>query len=153
MTWYEKGLRFTCTQCGKCCKGPEPGFVWVTPDEIAALAKRLDMTEDEFGRRYLRRIGITFSLVERANHDCIFWDDEKGCTVYEDRPSQCRTFPFWPEFVIDRDAWRKIDWCPGKDKGRHYTKAEIERLAAGDGATGEKPEARSQKPEAKDSHL
>ncbi len=35
--WYQDGLAFTCTQCGKCCTG-DPGFVWVTDEEIAALA-------------------------------------------------------------------------------------------------------------------
>ncbi len=134
--WYRDGLRFTCTQCGKCCRGPEPGFVWVTDEEIAALAKRFGLSVDAFGLRFLRRIGARFSLVERANHDCIFWENGKGCTVYEDRPEQCRTFPFWPEFLETRDHWKKIDWCPGKDKGRHYPLEEIERLSGGDGSTG-----------------
>src|SRR5207248_8895996 len=34
--WYQDGLAFTCTRCGKCCTG-EPGFVWVTDDELAAI--------------------------------------------------------------------------------------------------------------------
>jgi Fe-S-cluster containining protein len=92
------------------------------------------MSVDAFGRLYLRRIGARYSLVERANHDCIFW--ENGCTVYEDRPEQCRTFPFWPEFIESEDAWSKIAWCRGKDQGRLYPKDEIEKLARGEGATG-----------------
>ncbi len=38
--WYQDGLRFTCTMCGKCCTG-DPGYVWVTDEELAALAKFL----------------------------------------------------------------------------------------------------------------
>lgn len=135
--WYEEGLRFTCQQCGKCCRGPEPGYVWVTPREIEALAKRLRMSVDAFGRLYLRRIGGRSSLVERANHDCIFWEEGKGCTVYEERPEQCRTFPFWPENLESRAAWKKLAWCRGTDEGRLYTTEEIERLSAGEGATSE----------------
>ena len=35
--WYRGGLRFSCTQCGKCCSGA-PGYVWVTKDEIEQIA-------------------------------------------------------------------------------------------------------------------
>ncbi len=132
--WYAEGLRFACQQCGKCCRGPEPGYVWVTEAEIEKLARRLGMSVDAFGKLYLRRIGGRYSLVERANHDCIFW--ENGCTVYEDRPEQCRTFPFWPEFIESKQAWGTIAWCRGKDQGKLYSKDEIEKLAGGEGATG-----------------
>src|SRR5204863_9053608 len=47
----EPGLRFKCTMCGNCCTGPE-GYVLVTDEEIAALAKRLGMTDREFFDRY-----------------------------------------------------------------------------------------------------
>ena len=67
----------------------------MTPPEIEAIAGFLGISIAEFGRRYLRRVGGSLSLTEKPNHDCIFWDD--GCTVYPVRPTQCRTFPFWPE--------------------------------------------------------
>ncbi|MBI3725252.1 YkgJ family cysteine cluster protein [bacterium] len=134
--WYASGLRFTCQQCGKCCRGPEPGYVWVSEDEIRALAKRLSMSVDSFGRAYLRRIGARFSLVERANHDCIFWKDGAGCTVYEQRPRQCRTFPFWEEFIETKEARESISWCKGKDSGRVYVAGEIQALARDEGETG-----------------
>jgi len=134
--WPGEGLRFTCQQCGICCRGPEPGYVWVNEAEIEALARRFELSLDAFGLRFLRRVGARFSLVERANHDCIFWEEGKGCTVYEDRPTQCRTFPFWPEFISSRSAWRRIEWCHGKDQGRLYSPEEIEKLSQGDGATG-----------------
>ena len=135
--WFKEGLRFTCQQCGNCCRGPEPGYVWVTEEEIHALAKRLGMTVDAFGRRYLRMIGSRYSLVERVNHDCVFWEEGKGCTVYEQRPTQCRTFPFWPEFIESKETWDTIIWCRGKDGGRRFERAEIEKLAGGEGATSE----------------
>ena len=37
--WYQQGLKFHCLGCGDCCTG-EPGYVWVTKAEIAALAAR-----------------------------------------------------------------------------------------------------------------
>ena len=89
--WYRKGLRFECSQCGDCCRGP--GFVWVDASEIAALAGFLEISEETFGRTYLRRVEGSTALIDNPHMDCIFWD--QGCTVYSARPKQCRTFPFW----------------------------------------------------------
>ncbi len=132
--WYSEGLRFSCRQCGRCCKGPEPGYVWVSEDEIRRLADHLHLTVEEFGARWLRRVGARYSIVEKPNHDCALWEDGKGCTVYEARPTQCRTFPFWPEFIVSRDKWRTIDWCQGKDSGRLYSRDEIDAASRGDAA-------------------
>jgi Fe-S-cluster containining protein len=135
LPWYGEGLRFSCQQCGNCCRGPEPGYVWVTDEEVAALAARLGLSLDQFGRLYLRRIGARLSLVERANHDCVFWEEGQGCTVYEQRPTQCRTFPFWSEITQSEQAWGRFSWCRGKNHGRLYSPAEIAELEQGRGET------------------
>ena len=41
--WYRDGLQFECTQCGNCCTG-DPGYVWVTPEEIKAIAAKDGIT-------------------------------------------------------------------------------------------------------------
>jgi Fe-S-cluster containining protein len=111
----------------------------MTPPEIEAVASFLGLTIDDFGRRYLRRIGRSLSLTEKPNHDCIFWDD--GCTVYEARPTQCRTFPFWPENLETEGAWEAVSrQCPGVGQGKHYELVEIRRLSGGAGATINGPE-------------
>ena len=116
--WYKDGLRFKCTQCGDCCTGA-PGFVWVNAAEIAAFAKRFDMPVDEFEKKYVRRVGIRKSLVEYDNGDCVFFDTEKRrCTVYEDRPRQCRTWPFWQSNVRTAETWAQTcEACPGSGTG------------------------------------
>ena len=133
--WYQDGLQFTCTQCGNCCGGA-PGFVWVSEDEIAALAERLGLSEASFRRRYTETVyrrGV--SLIEKADsHDCIFYDREKGCTVYEDRPQQCRTWPFWRSLIRDRDSWQSAAAdCPGMNQGVLHSQEHIESTAADDG--------------------
>ncbi len=130
--WYSDGLQFTCTQCGRCCTG-EPGYVWVTKAEVAALAAHLKMDLHAFGRRYLRRIGRRYSLVEKSNNDCVFYDG--GCTVYSVRPKQCRTYPFWPENLRSRTAWEEVaQECPGAGAGQLYPVEEIRRIVRGDSA-------------------
>ena len=135
--WYAGGLSFTCSGCGSCCRGE--GYVWMTPPEIEAIAGFLGLPITDFGRRYLRRVGGSLSLTEKPNHDCVFWDD--GCTVYEARPTQCRTFPFWPENLETPGAWEAVTHqCPGVGRGKHYELVEIRRLSRGGGATVSGPE-------------
>lgn len=124
--WYRDGLRFQCTQCGECCTGA-PGFVWVNKEEIEELAARLGIDVDEFERKYTRRIGIRTSLVEFPNGDCVFFDNQRRtCTVYEERPRQCRTWPFWHSNVRTVEAWKATcEVCPGCDKGPLYAAEQV----------------------------
>ncbi len=124
--WYGEGLRFECTQCGDCCTGA-PGFVWVNKEEIEALAARFQMTPADFEAKFVRKVGVRKSLVEFENGDCVFFDTEKrNCTVYEHRPRQCRTWPFWDSNVRNEETWRATcEACPGSGKGRLYTLSEI----------------------------
>lgn len=125
--WYRDGLSFTCTRCGACCTGA-PGYVWVTAEEIARLAESRGEPIDEFSRRYVRRVGSRYSLIEKPGGDCVFWDAKAGCTVYQARPTQCRTWPFWEENVETPEDWeRTTRACPGSGRGRLYTADEIIR--------------------------
>ncbi len=122
--WYADGLRFTCTQCGNCCTGP-PGVVWFDDEELQAMADLCDLTTDEFFKRYARRIGRRYSLEERKTrhgYDCIFLRrDEHGkalCSIYDVRPKQCRTWPFWPENLATAQEYhRAAERCPGMKRG------------------------------------
>ena len=125
--WYSEGLRFTCTQCGNCCSG-EPGYVWVDEDEIAAMAVELDIDVEEFESKFVRRVGTDKSLIEYPDGDCILLDpDSRRCTVYQSRPIQCRTWPFWDSTLKSKKAWKETcEVCPGSGVGQLYTFEEIE---------------------------
>ena len=61
--WYAEGLCFSCTYCGNCCSGA-PGYVWVAYQEIAALARALGLTTEQFETHHTRRVGSRQSLLE-----------------------------------------------------------------------------------------
>ncbi len=113
MPWYEKGLKFKCTECGKCCGGA-PGYVWLTNSDIQRLSEHLNISEDELIKKYCRQVGNRISLKERAvNYNCIFLVDSR-CSVYEGRPTQCRTYPFWGKNVASKRAWEETSLeCEG----------------------------------------
>jgi Fe-S-cluster containining protein len=127
LPWYNAGLKFECTQCGDCCTGA-PGFVWVNQAEIAALASVVRLEVDEFEDKYVRRVGVRKSLKEFPNGDCVFFDTQKrNCSVYEGRPRQCRTWPFWDSNLKTPEDWKHTcSVCPGSGKGRLYSIEEIE---------------------------
>ncbi len=132
--WYQKGLCFSCTQCGDCCRHEE-GYVWVTRPQVLKIGRFLGLDEETTMARYIRRVGRRLSLIEKANLDCIFWD--QGCTIYPVRPTQCRNYPFWPENLASPEDWEEVaSCCPGVGHGRRYDVEEICSLAKGRGETG-----------------
>ncbi len=134
--WFADGLRFECTGCGECCTGAS-GYVWVDETEATAIAARLDLSIDDFGRRYLRRVGARLSLVERPDGSCALLDPaSRRCTIYDDRPTQCRTYPFWRSIVADEEAWsREGTRCPGIGRGRRHDAEAIRTALRATGAT------------------
>jgi uncharacterized protein len=133
LPWYSGGLSFECTQCGNCCSGPSTGFVWVDESEWNAIAIAIGMSDrmDEFERKFTRRVGNRTSLVEYSDGDCIFLDPEtRGCSVYDARPLQCRTWPFWQSNLESPKDWAlTAKGCPGCNHGKLYSLEAIqERL-------------------------
>jgi Fe-S-cluster containining protein len=104
--------------------------VWVNQDEIVAMAALLGEEDVEaFEEMYVRKIGIRKSLREFPNCDCVFFDtDSRACSVYDARPRQCRTWPFWNSNVRTLEQWRQTcEICPGSGRGPLYSLEQIEQ--------------------------
>ncbi len=122
--WYKEGLRFGCTGCGQCCTG-SPGYVWLSIKEAETMADALKIPIEEFIRKYTRRVGDRLSLKEDAkNYDCVFLEG-KRCSVYEVRPKQCRTFPWWNENVESVASWKETS---GRCEGINHKDAPLVSL-------------------------
>ena len=76
---------------------------------MLAMANTLGISLDLFKKRFVRQRDNRYALVERksknGDYDCIFLKDKK-CGVYQARPSQCRTFPWWPENLKSEESWQ-----------------------------------------------
>ncbi|AQW88011.1 putative protein, predicted Fe-S cluster-containing protein [Campylobacter pinnipediorum subsp. caledonicus] len=91
-----------CSECGgKCCIG-DSGYIWISKEEILRLADFLNLDFKQVQEKYLIKVQNRFSIKEvdyKTGYACVFFDmSKKMCSIYEYRPSQCRTFPFWDYF-------------------------------------------------------
>ena len=104
-----------CDTCeGNCCIG-ESGNIWINKQEIDYLSKHLDISIVDLFDNYLEKRGYKYSIKEvqlsKDNYACIFFDlDKKQCSIYDARPVQCRTFPFWEYFKHNKEE--VIKECP-----------------------------------------
>lgn len=127
-SFYKDGIRFKCQGEGKCCltRG-EHGFVYLSFNDRRRLAAYLKMTLSEFTVHYTKKEDGLYEL-KYTGKDCPFLKVNR-CSVYEARPWQCRTWPFWPE-NMNEAAWEKevAAYCPGVGKGKLYSAEEIEEI-------------------------
>ncbi len=124
--WYEErgGLQFECTRCGHCCK--RPGVVALNDDDLTRIATTLGLTQQELCDRLLRRRLGRWVLSVREGGACVFLG-ESGCMIHEDKPLQCRAYPFWPEVLESPQSWdAEATQCEGMGQGALHTPEQIE---------------------------
>ena len=87
-----------CTTCANCCRQEKPTF---SEEEIDRLTRRLEMERSQFIEKYLERAEMgSDNPWQTRKLPCPFLKDNR-CSVYEDRPADCRGYPYLyePEFV------------------------------------------------------
>jgi hypothetical protein len=154
-----ESIGFECTRCGACCTADgcgetdpvdrDPHTATVFPDEVRRLRDADDdwrdvarpmpygLTEGPEGQE-----GETFewALQTDACGDCVFYAERDGvgaCTVHDDRPLICRTYPFSVALggtsqpmgeAVDSEGLVRAHECEGL--GREISRADAEDLAA-----------------------
>ncbi|MBM3992460.1 MAG: YkgJ family cysteine cluster protein [Planctomycetes bacterium] len=129
--WYDKGLRFKCTQCGNCCKNHgEYTYVSLSEVELQAIPKFLGLSRREFLSRYCEKVPGHHPTLRMDQPACPFLNAEGRCDIYPVRPKQCQTWPFWTE-NLDEETWKGPvkECCPGIDEGPLTPADEVERIA------------------------
>jgi Fe-S-cluster containining protein len=84
-----------CLQCANCCKNHSPRFK--QPD-IKRIAKALRMKEGDVVAQYLVLDKEGDYVSNRK--PCPFLADDNTCNIYDDRPSDCRRYPYTDEDVL-----------------------------------------------------
>jgi uncharacterized protein len=111
-----EALRFECQPgCTECCR--QKGFVYLTDADLPRMAEFLELTVQQFERKYVYRTKNRMRLRVPRDVNCYFLL-EGGCSIHPAKPTQCRIFPYWPELLESRREWRKTArYCPGIGKG------------------------------------
>jgi Fe-S-cluster containining protein len=102
--------KIDCLQCANCCKNYSPRFK--TPD-IKRISKHLGMKESDFIEKYLR-VDEEGDFVVKST-PCPFLGAGNYCSIYDQRPSDCRRFPYTDEdVIIKRQALtlKNSEFCP-----------------------------------------
>lgn len=126
--FYQEGIRFQCQGEGCCCmtRG-KYGYVYLSFSDRKRLAAHFNISTAAFTAAYTKKIDGLYEL-KYTGKDCPFLEENK-CLVYQARPWQCRTWPFWPENMAQA-IWDKevAPYCPGVGKGKLYSAEEIEEI-------------------------
>jgi Fe-S-cluster containining protein len=152
-----ESIGFECTRCGACCKAAgtdtgesEPHTATVFPEEIRNLQERGEYDHRDVARPMPYGLtdgpdgpeGETFEWALRTTDcgDCTFYAEDDGtgaCTVHDDRPLICRTYPFSVAVegssqpmgaAVDRVGQIRAHECEGL--GRDISRGDAEELAA-----------------------
>ena len=114
----KKRFKFAChsgVACyTSCCRNVD---MFLFPYDIIRLKNNLGVDSGVFLRKYVNIVrgnnpffpSLMMKLCEEVEKACPFLE-QKGCTVYSDRPSSCRTYPL--ERAVDRE--------PGKGGPKDY---------------------------------
>jgi uncharacterized protein len=116
--WYAEGLQFECRpDCGHCCtRHGDYDYVYLDPGDVARLAGHLGLGMREFRALHTRK-DDGHTILRMDGPACPFLEGAR-CGVYDARPTQCRTFPFWPENLASRRRWEELaSFCPGIGNG------------------------------------
>ncbi len=107
----------------------------MTIEDRRRMARVLKISTSAFTRRYCRKQFDVWRLKNAKTAACLFLKNGK-CEVYKGRPTQCRTWPFWPE-NMNAKVWDKeiAAFCPGVGKGRRRSPQEIEKVLKEQGAS------------------
>lgn len=77
-----------CLDCANCCKTTSPA---VYETDIDRLSKALRMKPSDVIEKYLKRDDEGDWIMNAS--PCPFLLEDNRCSVYEDRPRACRTYP------------------------------------------------------------
>ena len=86
------------------------GEVWFDSEEFCDLVEHLQIPVEEVIHKYIDKVisgwikvKDSVSINKKSGttlNQCIFLSqDGRQCTIYEVRPQQCRTYPYWPRYI------------------------------------------------------
>lgn len=119
----------TCKKCGNCCKEGGPALhnqdLELVRNGKIPIRSLITIRKGELAHNPLTGMiqPVTVELVKivgTGRHwDCCYYDDDLGCTIYEDRPCACRVLKCWDTTeildLVEKDTLSRFDILDGDD--------------------------------------
>lgn len=102
--------KIDCLACAACCKNYSPRF---KTTDIKRISKHLKLRESVFIDTYLNLDSDGDYVAKSA--PCPFLGSDNFCSIYNERPSDCKRFPYTDEDVLIKRASLTIknaSFCP-----------------------------------------
>lgn len=126
--YTQQALHFECTGCGKCCTGDEDHYIALSSKEAKRIQEYLGVGERWFKRYYITHLTRNTLTLRLHNGQCAMLDKNGKCRIYPLRPTQCKTYPWWPEILDNKTAWeREARHCEGIHRGNVVAEDVIEK--------------------------
>jgi Fe-S-cluster containining protein len=97
--------RTSCIRCGKCCKTSGPSLLkedmylftsgMLSYDSVHTIREGELVRSHDNGQVYESFTELIKVRGKNAGPVCIFYHDDEGCRIYQNRPSQCRQYQCW----------------------------------------------------------
>jgi len=93
-----------CTRCGGCCKGGAPSLLKedsaLFNSGILSQAHAYTIRDSELVKAHdssarFESIELIKIKDKPGTSECIFYGEDNSCSIYENRPAQCRQFECW----------------------------------------------------------
>lgn len=114
--WWMSGVKFSCQSgCGKCCDEPG-GIVYLSKRDAQRISISLNLSVTDWLERDCQQtLDGRYILKSRASDGiCIYLNDDKSCSIYQNRPQQCAAYPWWAENLATERSWQQAKLeCPG----------------------------------------
>ena len=110
-------LLMECKRCGGCCQYCNP--ISLDNHDCQVIAKFLDKTNRRIKEKYIfeDKKKKSFAIKKKKEDYCPFYEEGIGCSIYDARPSACRTFPYIQNNIIESSEIKSniptISNCPG----------------------------------------
>ena len=101
------GSEIECTNCGRCCRELKP---MLSEKHQQRLANRLTITIEQLRKRYLEYEDCGDEPGWRIKDTpCPFQEGDNRCVVYENRPDNCREYPYLHKPEFSCRTWGMIE--------------------------------------------
>ena len=101
-------------QCSSCNHGCKFGSGSLAGDDAGNIAKFLGMSEEDLKKGFLEEVELFNKKLQRPKlirekgkpyGRCVFFDDEKGCTIHEVKPLECKTSIQCKDYGEELSVW------------------------------------------------